>query len=223
MKTLIAHLPDDSKAQQVIINSLTKRESPVENFEFYCKSYHNNAEKRQHEAFEKEECMQSVVSTSEKNVAWEMFLLMTIGIKGAVFYLVSSFLNGFGTLANEFLTSLTISIGLKLGDKDVIELMEGEEPIERHIQNCADKCVSKIARNSKAIGEKTDLTYQELIGYSKDFDQLVETFGHSYYNSIQSSTQRYLADYVELERGYEVSEVKMSGGDASGGSCCVIL
>lgn len=188
MKTKIVDLPDDSKSQQTIMFYLTKEHSLAADFKLYSKTYHSNAEMKSHEAFNRDSDLQLLNSNGEKDVAWEMFLLFTVGFKGAVFYLVSSFLNSLGTKASEFLTSLTISIGLKLKDEDVIELMEGEEPIDKDIQNCADKCVGKIVKNSVTIRGKTNLTYEELIGFSKDFDQLVKTFGHSYYDNIEPST-----------------------------------
>jgi hypothetical protein len=149
-----------------------------------------------------------------------MFLLLVVGVKEAAFYLVNSFLNEFGTTANEFLTSLTTSIGLKLGDPNTIELMNGEEPVARDIQKCADKCVSKITKNSKEIQGKTQLTYEELIGYSMDFDQLVKTFGHSYYDNIKESTMRCYVDFVELDNS--APNAVLAGENDSSCSCSIL-
>jgi hypothetical protein len=102
--------------------------------------------------------------------------------------------------------------------------MSGEKPVSKDIQKCADKCVSKIVKNAKEIGNKTHLTYEELIGYSKDFDQLVKSSGYSYYENIPAATMRYLSNFVELDDNINgsSSDVVISGSIDSSCNCIII-
>lgn len=224
MKVKIIKLPRDYENQEKVIGYLTNKYSLRDTFNVERESYVNNIEFREHKDFSKDPSMRELVEIGERDVTWSMFLLLITGIREAAFYLASSLLHGFGTFKDEFLTSLTISIGIKLHDPKTIELMEGKTPIADNIQLCAQQCVDRINYNSRTISD-SDLTYQELIGYSKDFDNLVKSSGHSYYSSIESGTMKPLAKHVEMDYGIDDSAMKVSGEGVSTDCCsgCVIL
>jgi len=223
VKTKIVNLPYNENDKQKILDALLKSYSLTETFELNRNLYKHTVEARKHKDFDSNPAMKTLTISNEQDIAWEMFLLFAVGVKEAILY-VAITLTAIGAKAN-FLYFLTVAIGLKLHDPDIIEVMDGEQPIEQNIQACADKCITKIISSSNALKGKTYLTYQELIGYSKDFDELVKTFDHSYYEYL-SSTKKRLAKFVELENNYHVPKIKMSGGEdfnkGCSGSCAIL-
>ncbi|WP_395476389.1 hypothetical protein [Rickettsia endosymbiont of Pantilius tunicatus] len=136
-----------------------------------------------HELYKTNAILKQVSDDGNKDVAWDLFLNLTIGVKETAFYLAQSLIYGYGIKQDEFLIYLTMAIGVKLGDKETIKLI-GQEVISPEIQKLAAKCIERIKFHEAEVKNR-ELKWDEIMARGKDFDNLIKKeSGHSYYDSI---------------------------------------
>lgn len=136
-----------------------------------------------HETYKTDANLRELTNDGNKDVAWDLFLNLTIGVKETVFYLAQSLIYGYGIKQDEFLIYLTMAIGAKLGDKETIKLI-GQEVISPEIQKLAAKCIERIKFHEAEVKNR-EVKWDEIMARGKDFDNLIKKeSGHSYYDSI---------------------------------------
>ncbi|QQV74838.1 hypothetical protein H6P87_00380 [Rickettsia tillamookensis] len=151
-----------------------------------------------HEAYKTDTNLREVSDDGNKDTSWNLFLNLVIGIKETAYYLAASLIHGYGIVKNEFLMYLTMAIGVKLGDKQTIELVGGEN-IPNQAQKLADKCIEKIKFHAAEVRNR-EISWEEIMARGKDFDYLVKKdSGHSYCDSIpnQGTVMKKWSVYVE--------------------------
>ncbi|AAU03748.1 hypothetical protein [Rickettsia typhi] len=135
-----------------------------------------------------------------EKTAWDLLLNYIVGVKEAAFYLASSYINGYGVDQDEFLSNLTLAVGVKLGDKRSIKMLDGEAPLPTYIQKFADRCIKEIKKHKKEV-QNRDVSCEEIMARAKAFDYFVKTnTKHSYYDTIHeknNASMKHFAYYVE--------------------------
>ncbi|WP_341751266.1 MULTISPECIES: hypothetical protein [unclassified Candidatus Tisiphia] len=131
------------------------------------------------------EC-QEIFNNSQKNTAWDLYLHLVAGKQEVASYLSEYLRKGYGTVKDEFLADLTLSIGVELGDQDSIKLME-KISISSQIRNVAKECLLEIIQHKLGV-EGREILCDEMMSRGKAFAYFVEELsGHSYYQTIQDS------------------------------------
>lgn len=154
-----------------------------DNFKKILAGYEENRKCEAHETYKTDENLRELTDGGNKDVAWDLFLNLTIGVKETAFYLVQSLIYGYGIKQDEFLIYLTMAIGAKLGDKETIKLI-GQEVISPEIQKLATKCIERIKFHEAEVKNR-EVKWDEIMARGKDFDNLIKKeSGHSYYDSI---------------------------------------
>ena len=187
----------------------------------------------------KEIAQVKVLYKSDAEMAFKMLLSLAVGIKEAAFYVAMNFLGGYGVVASEFLADLAMAIGVKLGHKGTIDLVnaDSDQPLREDAKALAGKCVTQIQKNAKEVGMKT-VTHQEAIGMVKALDQIVKANSKlSFLENILDSVIKGYAEFVEFDSG-STSQANGSNHHADQNtpllagqhqhnnvddSCCVIL
>ncbi|HJD62116.1 MAG TPA: hypothetical protein LFW14_00680 [Rickettsia endosymbiont of Degeeriella rufa] len=147
--------------------------------------YEENRKCEAHEIYKTDENLRALTDDGNKDVAWDLFLNLTIGVKETAFYLVQSLIYGYGIKQDEFLIYLTMAIGAKLGDKETIKLI-GQEVISPEIQKLAAECIERIKFHEAEVKNR-EVKWDEIMARGKDFDNLIKKeSGHSYYDSISN-------------------------------------
>ena len=180
-----------------------------------------------------------VLYKTDAEMAFKMLLSLAVGIKEAAFYVAMNFLGGYGVVASEFLADLAMAIGVKLGHKGTIDLVNADpdQPLREDAKALAGKCVEQIQKNAKEVGMKT-VTHQEAIGMVKALDQIVKANSKlSFLENILDSVIKGYAEFVEFDSG-STSQANGSSHHADQNtpllagqhqhnnvddSCCVIL
>ncbi|WP_375332960.1 MULTISPECIES: hypothetical protein [unclassified Candidatus Tisiphia] len=197
MKTKRVNLPDNAGERKTIDNYLTDTYNKEGMFTTSQKLYEQHRKTEETEAYNTNVHLRELTISSDKDIAWEFFLYLSIGVKEAAFYLASSFWEVFGTTKDEFLAYLSMAIGIKLGDKKSIKLA-GNEPIPQDAKQLADKCVVQINKNAREVGSKK-ITYEEAIGYGKLVDKILSANAKpTFADNIQEGEIKGYADFVAL-------------------------
>jgi len=233
MKTKRVNLPNNPKDQDEIDAYLTGIYNHNGRFTNLQGVYENTRKAEESEEYKTDPKFRDAVTAAQPNEAWSFFLFLAMGVKEAAYYLAASFIEGIGTVKNEFLAYLSMAIGVKLGDKKSIALLGGD-PIDADTQKLAEQCVAQIRKN--AVGNKK-ITYEQAIGRGKEVDQiLIDNFTPTFEDNISPSAIKGCAKYIELidiggaytsrfaSSMYpleQVDETAMTGRDAEGSSCCV--
>ncbi|HJD67907.1 MAG TPA: hypothetical protein LFV66_05670 [Rickettsia endosymbiont of Bembidion lapponicum] len=154
-----------------------------DNFKKILAGYEERRKCEAHEAYKTDADLKEVSDNGNKNVAWDLFLNLTIGVKETAFYLIQSLIYGYGINQDEFLTYLTMAIGAKLGDKETIKLL-GQEVISPEIQKLAAKCIERIKFHEAEVKNR-EVKWDEIMARGKDLDYLIKKeSGHSYCDAI---------------------------------------
>ncbi|WP_341757476.1 hypothetical protein [Candidatus Tisiphia endosymbiont of Ditula angustiorana] len=142
---------------------------------------------------------QEIFNNSQKNTAWDLYLHLVAGKQEVASYLSEYLRKGYGTVKDEFLADLTLSIGAELGDQDSIKLTE-KISISSQIQNVAKECLLEIIQHKLGV-EGREILCDEMMSRGKAFAYFVEELsGHSYYQTIQDSGTagvKYWSNFVE--------------------------
>ncbi len=237
MKTKRVNLPNNQKdrEQVEVERHLTRNYNEKGQFTNLQKVYEENRKS--------EESADPKIRESAKifypGSTWEFFLYLAMGVKEAAYYLAVSFMEELGTVRNEFLAYLSMAIGVKLGDQKSIELVAGD-PIDADVQKLADQCVVQIRKN--VVGNKK-ITYEEAIGRGKAVDKiLIDNYKSTFEDNILPSAIKNCAKYIELTDDNnnmsgastsrfagstypleQIDETAMTGRDAEGSGCCVVM
>jgi hypothetical protein len=142
---------------------------------------------------------QEIFNNSQKNTAWDLYLHLVAGKQEVASYLSEYLRKGYGTVKDEFLADLTLSIGVELGDQDSIKLTE-KISISSQIRNVTKECLLEIIQHKLGVGGR-EILCDEMMSRGKAFAYFVEELsGHSYYQTIQDSGTagvKYWSNFVE--------------------------
>ncbi len=134
----------------------------------------------------------------DAEMAYSIYLCMAVGVVGvAADFLAVCFDKGYGVVKNEFLAYLCMAINAKLRGGNTIEGVNNNH-IPDKAKKLADECVVQIQQNAMKLGRK-NINYQEAIGVSKVFDNIVKTSsGVSFEKYIIDSWIKDYAQFVVL-------------------------
>lgn len=192
------NLPQTEKDLKTINGYLTKTYVDKGNFAEIQVGYEEDRVNEERPSFHALNPEQKALADCSRDTAWHLFLNLVIGVKETVSLLAMSLINGYGVIQDEFLTYLTMSIGVKLGDKKSVQMV-ANEPIPKEAQKLADKCIVEIKKHEKEVAGR-DVTWEEVMARAKAFDHVVKkASGHSYCDSIEShgGNMKAFAYYVE--------------------------
>ncbi|WP_341792648.1 MULTISPECIES: hypothetical protein [unclassified Rickettsia] len=185
---------------QVVDNCLSQNYARKGNFQKIRETYLDDRKCEQHELYLTDPEAREIREKGFEDTAWDLFLNFTIGVKETSFYLASSYINGYGVNRDEFLSNLTLAVGIKLGDERSIKLLEGEPPLPSNTQQFADKCIAQIKKHEAGVKNR-DVSCEEIMARAKAFDYFIsKNSGHSYCETIHTKNDigmKSFAYYVE--------------------------
>lgn len=211
MKTKRVNLPDSEREQNTANTYLKAIFNKEGRFITSQKVFDENRSLEENDTHNTNAPLQTLIISTDKDNAWQFFLCLSMGVKEAASYLASSFLEGFGSVKNDFLACVAMKIGVLLQDPESIAIV-GDDDIPLDAINLAKKCVAQIDKNAKEVGSK-HITYEEAIGYGLTIDAILESNSQPTFsaNIIDGSIKPY-AEYVEL-----------AGNNTADSSCCMVM
>ncbi|ADE29788.1 hypothetical protein [Rickettsia prowazekii] len=191
------HNKDELKSLDMMLNQNYFYQNKFEEIK---KSYLEDRKAQKDPQYLSDPQLRVIVEKYFEKTAWDLLLNYVIGVKETAFYLASSYINGYGVDQDEFLSHLTLAVGVKLGDEKSIKMLDGEETLPAYIQQFADRCIKEIKKHEAEV-QNRDVSCEEIMARAKAFDYFVKTnTNHSYYDTIHeknNASMKHFSYYVE--------------------------